>query len=105
MERMLVAIPTLPDDGPATSSRWWTLAQTLVWIIQKIELPPRAAEQLANSLEMNHEIERAFNELKGELWRVVLGVTGGMPIDKFRILCGGGYIDLLALIQLPPGAE
>jgi hypothetical protein len=88
-----------------TSSRWWSLAQTLVWIIRRIEMLPRDAEQIANSPEMNHKIERALNELKGEFWRAVLGMTEGMPIDMFRILCGRRYVDLLTLIQLPSGEE
>jgi hypothetical protein len=88
-----------------TSSRWRSLAQTLVWIIRRIEMLPRDAEQIANSPEMNHKIERALNELKGEFWRAILGMTEGMPIDMFRILCGRRYVDLLTLIQLPSGVE
>jgi|SRR5215831_6105063 len=88
-----------------TSSHWGSLAQTLVWVIQRIEMPPRDAEQIANSPAMNREIEEALNKLEIEIWRAARGMTEGMPIDKFRILYGGRYVDLLTLIQLPPGAE
>ena len=41
------------DDLNNTSSRWRSLAQTLVWIIRRIEMLPRDAEQIANSPEIN----------------------------------------------------
>ena len=93
------------DDLNNTSSRWWSLAQTLVWIILKIEMPPRDAEQIANSPEINLEIEGALNELKREFRKAALGVPKGMPIDKFRIPCGRHYVDLLTLFHLPRSAE
>ena len=93
------------DNLNNTSSRWWSLAQTLVWISRRIEMLLREAEQIANSPEMNHKIEGALSELKREFWRAVLGMTEGMPIDKFRMLCGGRYVDLLTFIQLPSGME
>jgi hypothetical protein len=86
-------------------SRWWSLAQTLVWIIRRIEMLPREAEQIANSSEMSPKIEGALNELKREACKAVLRVTEGMPVDKFRILCGHHYIDLRTLIQIPRTAE
>jgi hypothetical protein len=86
-------------------SRWWSLAQTLIWLIRRIEMLPRDAEQIANSPEMSPKIGRALNELKREACKAVLGVTEGMPVDKFRILCGHRYVDLLTLIQIPPTAE
>jgi hypothetical protein len=93
------------DSLNNTSSRWWSLAQTLVWIILRIEMLPRDAEQIANSPGMDLEIKRALNELKREFGKAVLGMTEGMPIDKFRIPCGRHYVDLLTLIQLPRSAE
>ena len=41
------------DNLNNTSSLWWSLAQTLVWTIRRIEMLPRDAEQIANSPEMN----------------------------------------------------
>ena len=95
------------DNLNNTSSRWWSLDQTLVWIVRRIEMLPQDAEQIANSPEMNPKIERAWNQLKREFWRSALGRTKGIPIDKFRIPCGRRYADLLTLIQVPsaePGA-
>ena len=40
------------DNLNNTSSLWWSLAQTLVWTIRRIEMLPRDAEQIANSPEM-----------------------------------------------------
>jgi len=93
------------DDLNNTSSLWWSLAQTLVWIILRIKMLPRDAEQIANSPEMKLKIEGALNELKRAFRKAVLGVTEGMPIDKFRIPCGRHYEDLLTLIPLPLPAE
>ena len=73
------------DNLNNTSSLWWSLAQTLVWTIRKIEMLPRDAEQIANSPEIIHKIERALNELKGEFRRAVLGMTEGMPIDEISL--------------------
>jgi len=95
----------MADDSNNITARWWSLAQTLVWIIQRIEMLPRAAEQIANSPEMALKIEWALNELKREFYKAVLGVTKGMPIDKFRIKCDRHYVDLLSLISLPWSAE
>ena len=91
------------EDPNSTNPRWWSLAQTLVWIVLRIEMPPRDAEQIANSPEMNPEIEGAWNQLKREFWKSVLGVPKGVPIDKFRILCGRRYADLLTLFQRTVG--
>jgi hypothetical protein len=97
----------MAEDPSSTNPRWWSLAQMLVWIVLRIEMPPRDAEQIANSPEMNPEIEEAWNALKREFWKSVLGVPKGIPIDKFRILCGRRYADLLTLFHVPsaePGA-
>jgi hypothetical protein len=96
------------DDLNNTSSRWWSLAQTLVWISRGIDMLPRDAEQIANSPLMQLEIERALRALIREFWKLVLGVTkGGMPGDKFRIPCGRRYTDLLTsfpVLSAEPGA-
>ena len=97
----------MAEDPSSTNPRWWSLDQTLVWIVLRIEMLPQDAGQIANSPEMNPEIEGAWNQLKREFWKSVLGVPKGIPIDKFRILCGRRYTDLLTLFQVPsaePGA-
>ena len=95
----------MAGDLNNTSSWWWSLAQTVVWIVWRIELPPREAEQLANSPEKTSEIEWALNKLTREFCKVVLGVPDGMPIDKFRTRCGSRYVDLLTLVSRPLPAE
>ena len=97
----------MAEDPGSTNPRWWSLDQTLVWIVLRIEMLPQDAGQIANSPEINPEIEEAWNQLKREFWKSVLGVPKGIPIDKFRIPCGRGYTDLLTLFQVPsaePGA-
>jgi hypothetical protein len=73
-------------------------------------MPPPDAERIVNSLELYPEIEPALNRLKGELYKelnnvFVLGVARSWPIDKFRILCGGHYVDLLTLYRPLSGVE
>jgi len=99
------------DDNNSITGRdrWRSLAQMLVWISQRTEMPPRDAEQLANAPEMHLKSEGALNELKKEvykeLYRVkILGAARSWPIDKFRILWGDRYVDLLDLFRPLPGA-
>jgi hypothetical protein len=89
------------DNLNNTSSRWWSLAQTLVWITQRIERPPRDAEEITYSPSIQPEIERAFRVLISEFREAALGVPKGVPIDKFRIPCGRHYVDLLTLFRAP----
>ena len=97
----------MAEDPGSTNPRWWSLDQTLVWIVLRIEMLPQDAEQIANSPEINPEIEGAWNQLKREFWKSALGGAKDVPIDKFRIPCGRRYTDLLTLFQVPsaePGA-
>jgi hypothetical protein len=89
------------DNLNNTSSRWWSLAQTLVWITQRIARPPRDAEEITYSPSIQPEIERAFRVLISEFQEAALGVPKGVPIDKFRIPCGRHYVDLLTLFRAP----
>jgi hypothetical protein len=89
------------DNLNSTSSRWWSLAQALVWIVLRIERSPREAEEITYSPSIQPEIERAFRMLKSEFWKAALGVPKGIPIDKFRIPCGRHYVDLLTLFRAP----
>lgn len=91
------------DTLNSTSSRWWSLAQALVWIILRIELSPREAEEITCSPSIQPHIERAFRMLKSEFWKAALGAPKGIPIDKFRILCGRHYVDLLTKFHAPSG--
>jgi hypothetical protein len=87
-------------------SRWWSLAQTLIWIIRRIEIPPQDAEQFCNSPELNPKIiEGALNALTRALFNAICGVVEGMPIVKARVLCGHRYVDLATLFQLPSPLE
>jgi hypothetical protein len=96
--------------GGSLRKRGRSRDQALVWIIKRIEMPPPDAERIVNSLELYPEIESALNRLKGELYKelnnvFVLGAARSWPIDKFRILCGGHYVDLLTLYRPLSGVE
>jgi hypothetical protein len=87
-----------------TSTRWQSLDPALVWVIKRIEMLPPDAERIANSPEMYPKLEWALNRLKGELYAelnkvFVLGAARSWPINKFRIFCGGRYVDLLTLYR------
>src|SRR5262245_5870598 len=99
------------DDNNSITGRerWRSLNRSLVWISQRTEMLLRDAEQLANAPEMNLKIAQALKELKNEAYKElykikILGAARSWPIDKFRILCGGRYVDLLDLFQPLPGA-
>src|SRR5262245_8178288 len=92
-----------------TSAGWWSLAQTLVWIIWRITKLPQDAERIVNSPEMNLKSEWALNELKKEVYKElykvkILGAARSWPTDKFRILQDGCYVDLLDLFRPLLGA-
>src|SRR5215472_1904454 len=112
-------VPSIPwrtpmvrgDDNNSITGRehWSPLDQTLVWIGERMEMLPQDAEQLTNAPEMHLKSEGALNELKKEvckeLYKVkILGAARSWPIDKFRILWGGRYVDLLDLFRPLPGA-
>jgi hypothetical protein len=91
-------------DLNTTNPRGWSLTQLLVWIVLRREKSPHEAEQIAHSPEIAAKIEEAFNELVGELWKTVLRLPEGVPIDKFRIRCGHRWVDFVTLIQIPPSS-
>jgi len=113
------------DNNSITGcNRWWLLVQTLVWIILRIEMPPRDAEQLVNSPEMHFKIEQALNELEKKLCEAAaLGMVRGIariPYDPAALYPGlqapypglqrmrmaqRRYVDLFTLYQPPPEAE
>jgi hypothetical protein len=86
--------------------RWVSLYQALVWIVLRKETLPQQAEEIANSTEMQPEIEQAFNELQMAYFRDLLGLPEGVPIDKFGIR-HGRHVSLLPAVQWPatPGAQ
>jgi hypothetical protein len=96
------------NDNTIGRERWRSLVPALVWIIKRIEMSPPDAERIANSPEMKPKIEWALRKLKNEvhkeLYKVfVLEEAWSWPINKFRILWGGCYIDLLDVFQPLPG--
>jgi hypothetical protein len=94
----------MADNQDSTSSRWWTLAQLLVWILQQVDLPPQDAEQFCNELKPR-TIEVALNALVGALFNALYGAVEGMPMTIARVPCGHGYKDLAAFFPLLPSLD
>ena len=83
-----------------TGPPWWTLAQMLVWILQRLEIPPQDAEQFCT---LNPKIiEVALNVLIRALFDAIYGAVEGLPVVAARVLCGHRYEDLAVFFQLPP---
>jgi hypothetical protein len=80
---------------------WWILAQILVWILQRVDLPPQDAEQFC---KLNPKIiEGALDALTKALFNALY--VKGMPMTIARVLCGHRYKDLAAVFSLPPSLE
>jgi hypothetical protein len=73
----------------------------LVWILQRLEMPPQDAEQFCNALNPKI-IEGALNVLARALLNAVCGAVEGLPVVAARVLCGHRREDLTTLFPLPP---
>ena len=83
-----------------TGPPWWTLAQMLVWILQRLEIPPQDAEQFCT---LNPKIiEVALNVLIRALFDVIYGAVEGLPVVAARVLYGHRHEDLAAVFPPPP---
>jgi hypothetical protein len=84
----------------STSPLWWTLAQILIWILQRLEIPPQDAEQFCT---LNPKIiEMALNVLIRALFDATYGAVEGLPVVAAHIRCGSHYKNLAAVFPLPP---
>jgi hypothetical protein len=89
---------------------WGSVPQGIVLFIKGDEVSSEDAEEFCAAPERQLNVERALAKLDYEFAEAVSGAPPrGMSIQKFRILCGRGYIDLVALHQrslpsLGPGA-
>src|SRR5262249_13923474 len=89
------------ENQDSTSSLWWTLAQMLVWILQRVWKPPQDAAQYCDELTPK-TIEGALDALTSALFDAICGAVEGMSIVAARIRCGSRYENLATFFQPLP---